>query len=204
MITEKMTGLEVLEAALDSLEKRRCGDEAIKTVKEALEKLIERIEQERTEGIKVPHSIAVIAAIKMAKEAIATLDSLAISSTRDALKDAYTAGFIKGFNAPCFEMSDIDEDFVGYIDNAMGDNEAALDSLAVESSEDAREFYFRLLSIAPDGDKSVAFITARDERIRRECADKAECYADGMYYLDRDCYDVDIDSLRAAIMGRKE
>jgi hypothetical protein len=41
-----------------------------------------------------------------------------------------------------------------------------------EPSEDEREFYFRLLSIAPDGDKSVASIASRDRRIRRECEKK--------------------------------
>lgn len=74
---------------------------------------------------------------------------------------------------------------------------------AVETSEDALEFYCQLTDIAPTEDDAIsALITARDERIRRECADKADKALASEGYED---YENSIrEFVRAAIMGGKE
>jgi len=86
---------------------------------------------------------------------------------------------------------------------------AALDSLAVEPIEDARDFRkalsdkIKIIKLGPGGYSSIAtlddsvipLITARDERIRRECVDRAVAWFENMPL----CTDPK-ESLRAAIM----
>ena len=92
-----------------------------------------------------------------------------------------------------------------------------IDRMAAEPSEDAREFattYIRKNSYYTseysyqvlkdeDGDELAEAIIDRDERIIRECADKAEAwYRSGqMIPAKKETYD--IKQLRAAIMGGK-
>jgi hypothetical protein len=85
---------------------------------------------------------------------------------------------------------------------------AALDSLAVEPSEEAKDLVWKIIllwdnAIEPEEydkakDKAAAIITARDERIRRECADRADEIMYG------DMYNWELAKMRAAIMGGKE
>jgi hypothetical protein len=88
---------------------------------------------------------------------------------------------------------------------------AALESLAVEPREDAREFAQIMANHFNDSDnpykkewvaKAAALITARDERIRRECADRAVWYCEPFFpWGTKGSY---ANGLWASIMGGKE
>jgi hypothetical protein len=127
--------------------------------------------------------------------ALAALDSLEETTKQSTgrldLHNAFSSGWCAGYDAKHVEPDWIDEEFVEWLKHFKPQSE--------EPSEDAREFYFRLLSIAPDGDKSVDLITADRERIKRECADKADKALASEGYED---YENSIrEFVRAAIMG---
>jgi hypothetical protein len=137
-------------------------------------------------------------AIQMIREALDDLNDWVIS-----IKDESETS-----EAPRWEPSLYDDSFKRY-QLAI----AALDSLAVTPSEDAEALAALLWRSAwrasqkPWESEAAALITARDEAIRRECADRAVAYAISEHWkddeYDRDNYDIDLGYLRAAIMGDK-
>jgi len=122
----------------------------------------------------------------------------AIKTIREALSAIHPIW--KEFNRGYSDYGQGYSDALDACDNIVHPALAALDSLALEPSEDALKL---VNAIRGDigwhtgmmaKDEVVALIIARDERIRRECADRAiEYIATGNYGSDA--------GLRAAIMG---
>ena len=110
--------------------------------------------------------------------------------------------------------------YVGKIEQIARQVLAALDSLVVEPSEDARKTGERISTIFgvsrpqvggdpgndPALDYVAALITARDERIRRQCADITKIRQGVLQVTLKDSWTNEeiAQSVYAAIMGRKE
>jgi len=163
-------------------------DEAVKTIKEAL-----------YDG----HPCMIE---NLFLDALSALDSLdvkpiEIESVATKLAESIKNRFYNGNDS----WRPLAGDVVGILTQI--DNMVAGLTKAVVSSEDVEELCHQIYDVLPvspslkllDDGRLYALITARDERISRECADKAIAWAE--YYSGDDWQPVTKDSFREAIMG---